>query len=205
MRLNYDERTRQYYDANGRVISLAQIVKIVDRVESEARKAIRSLTRDYNAGRISLTAWEIGMREILKQFSSLSAAIAVGGKDSLKLNHWGKVGAALKKQYRYLSGFERKIKAGKLTSKQINYRSQLYAASIRILFFQLRQTEETKVETPKAVKREGRRLLNSGESCDGCIREASREWVAVETMSAFGSHECGQFCKCEFEFRTISA
>jgi hypothetical protein len=50
---------------------------------------------------------------------------------------------------------------------------------------------------------DARRVLNEAEHCDGCLREASKGWVPIGQLVPLGYEQCGQWCKCDVEYRRV--
>lgn len=115
----------------------AKSSKLVAR-KHELNKTFDELAKNLLDGRITLGMWEEDMRTRLRMYMGGCAVIGKGGDvDNMRPSDWGKVGAQLKKQYRWLHGFSQDIlhKAGEgtLTLKAVQARAHLYAEAGNII------------------------------------------------------------------------
>jgi hypothetical protein len=92
-------------------------------------KSMDTIADQLYRGRITLGMWEEDMRTRLRMYMVGAASIGKGGRDHMTSSDWGKVGAELKKQYRWLHGFAEDIYARRkdVTLDAIRARSHLYA------------------------------------------------------------------------------
>jgi len=91
-------------------------------------ETMEQLAHNLRSGRITLNLFEEEMRTQLRLFHTGCAAIGKGGWAGCTSSDWGKVGAILKEQYRYLHNFAQDIydKAETITEKAIAWRAKLY-------------------------------------------------------------------------------
>lgn len=87
-----------------------------------------ALAKNLYDGRITLGMWEEDMRTRLRLYLTGSAAIGKGDWDAMTSSDWGKVGAQLKKQYRWVHGFSQAIYDNRdtISLKAIQARAHLY-------------------------------------------------------------------------------
>lgn len=87
-----------------------------------------ALAESLRSGRITLGMYEEDMRTRLRQYLGGMAIIGKGGVDNMTPSDWGKVGAELKKQYKWLHGFVKDIYSNRetVTVEAIKARARLY-------------------------------------------------------------------------------
>lgn len=169
----------------------------IDRLRAHFIRQSRSIARQLFNGEISIADFQIALRDLLKESTIISSSIGYGGLEQMTPERWGTVGAYLRKQYAFLNEFGRQIEQGKvIVEAQFTRRAQLYADSLRAIYFR------GEVETAKlAGYRQSRRILNALESCRQCREWAQKGFVELELQPPIGSLICGQFCRCELEYR----
>lgn len=188
--LTFDKSAQRYRAANGQFISRVAVVEARQSIVREVSKQVASLTIQLREGVISIGDWQSAMREALKAGHMLSFGIATGGKRSVTQSEWGRLGARLREQYKYLDRFARAIEQGKPVHLG---RAKLYANAIR----QTHQNQERLSHAAAGFTRL-RRHRTARESCAGCVRDA-REW-AIDEAPPLGQNECYSNCLCYDEF-----
>lgn len=121
----------------GPISDEAKSSKLVAR-KREFNGTVDTLAKSLLDGRITLGMWEEDMRTRLRMYVGGCAVIGKGGDvDLMRPSDWGKVGAQLKKQYRWLHGFSQDIlqraRDGTLTLKAVQARAHLYAEAGNIV------------------------------------------------------------------------
>lgn len=179
--------------STGRYVAWSQVRQQIDKVLDSRSSVMQGLTRDLSNGKISLETWLRSMAQEIKTSHLLASIAANGGIERMTFADYGKVGAQIKKQYKYLRNFGKQIESGdqKLDGRAV-VRSGLYAQSARGEYEQIRRHHHGGEE---------RRVLHARESCNDCISYAARGWQPVGSLPAIGESECGVHCRCTFEFR----
>lgn len=191
--MNYDKKTNRYRDKKGRFVSPEQIRKQIEKVVDVVGRKNRSLTERLNKKQIDLSTWKKEMRQNLKNLHTLSGAVGRGGRKQMSKSDWGKVGAEVRKQYKFLDNFERDIKAGRVSPQMAEYRATLYGRSARSV--------HSKMEMVANEGRMCRRILHASESCAECRSWAGKGFVAVEDQPPIGGLICRSNCRCGIEYK----
>jgi hypothetical protein len=91
-------------------------------------EATDKLSENVRQGRITLGMFEEDMRTRLRKYLGGTAMISKGGVDNMTPSDWGKVGAELKKQYKWLHGFMQAIYENRenVTVAAIKARARMY-------------------------------------------------------------------------------
>lgn len=191
--VQWDAPSRRYRMASsGRFVARSEVVKTVDLIVSDTETYLQKLSRDFTDGRISLSDWQSAFAARLRAGHTLSAAIALGGKENVSVREWGRIGAFMREQYKYLQRFAIQIESG----GKINFgRVNLYARALRNTFLNAERLRMKKGQ-------KARWKLNARESCTGlgsCTEQASRGVQRVINFPLFGTRTCIHNCKCELE------
>lgn len=86
------------------------------------------LSDNLREGRITLNMFEEDFRTRMREYFGGMAMISKGGVDNMTPSDWGKVGAELKKQYKWLHGFSQDIFKNRedISAVAIKARARLY-------------------------------------------------------------------------------
>ena len=178
--------------SEGREEQLILLAALLAWFKAESQKLAEALEGDV----ITLAAWLVGMRLLIKRLHT-SAALIVGEFDNAL------VAARIEEQYGYLDGFAAAIQDGDegedgLSVAAIIARAALYAGAAGATFWMVVQGRETEA-------REVRWNLTPAEHCADCLDLAGRGWMTVEELDGQvpgdGQTICLTNCKCFLEFR----
>lgn len=112
-----------------------EAVKTVERINTTlTENKISNLTDGLLDESLSLSQWQNGMRQALKDGLIQQYLLGIGGKGQLSRLDYGSIGGMLADQLRYLDGFAAEIARGELTPERIRYRAEMYARSTREAF-----------------------------------------------------------------------
>jgi hypothetical protein len=194
----WDPRAARFRDpATGRYISREQVRRGVDDLVRASQNEITRISDDVRAGRITVAEWNEAMRLELKRAHLGSEALLRGGWKQLGPADYGRVGARLKVQYKYLARFSEQLASGKIrTDGAFMARARSYAASARAAFYKslgpmledLGYTEE-------------RNALHPAEHCQQCRDMSALGWVPIGTCVPIGERECRANDKCSMRYR----
>jgi hypothetical protein len=143
---------------------------------------VDKLAEDLYTGNISIGAWEERMKAEIKSLHTATAVIGKGSFEDVSQSDWGRVGAEVKKQYRYLHNFAEYIAENRdtLSLRAIQARSHLYG---------------------NAAKHTAS-LMQAGEFAGGTRRHPGR-FKGLPWIPGDGSTECLINCKCRWELQVI--
>jgi hypothetical protein len=129
-------------------------------------------------GTISLGQWEEDMKSLIRGLHTATAAIGKGGFENVTQSDWGRVGAEVKSQYRFLHGFAEKIAEDRdtISLAAIQARAHLYGNAGRGMA----------------------NVMHAGEFAGGTRRQPGR-FPALPWIPKDGSTECLNNCKCHWE------
>lgn len=194
----WDEKLGRYRDARGRLVAAADVRRALDLVIVQANQNISGLTNQLVKGDLTLAEWQTAMAKQLKIYHTASAALANGGWGQMTKADWGRVGAQLREQYKFLRDFAKDIAAGRtpLDGRAI-MRSQLYTEAMRGTY------ESERRHNYRKRANEERRVLGISDHCGDCIDAEARGWQPIGTLPRIGDSVCGGRCHCTFEYRRV--
>lgn len=184
--------------ASGKFVSESSLRSISDRVMTEyTERRLESLTLKLIDGKLDLQDWQSQFAKVLKDSHIVASTIGRGGRAQMGFSEFGRVGARLREEYRYLNQFAQDIKSGRLTSAQILARAKMYAQGVRTSYWEGRREAFR-----GAGYLEERRRLHPAEHCTSCVQYANLGWKPIGTLPPPGTQsECMHECKCDMEFR----
>jgi hypothetical protein len=124
------------------------------------------------------------MKSEIRALHSADAAIGSGGWENMSQSDWGKVGAAVKSEYRFLHGFAEAVAENRdtISLAAIQARAKMYG------------------EAGKATAVE----MQAGEFAGGTRRQPGR-FRALPWLPRDGSTECRSNCRCRWDLEEIDA
>jgi ferredoxin len=137
------------------------------------------------------------MAREIKSAHLASAALAKGGFAQMAPADYGRVGARLKEQYRFLNRFASQIESGQQgLNGQLPIRSEMYIQAARATYHatERREMEQRGVE-------EERSILGAADHCPDCLQEADKDWQLIGTLIPIGDRICLTRCACVFDYR----
>lgn len=110
----------------GRFIGATEMLGLRDTFLDAQRASAADLAERLIQNDMTVGQWERIMRRDIKTSYIDQYVLAHGGRGTMTQADWGRIGAMVKEQYRYLDGFAQAIADGNLTEGQIRMRSQMY-------------------------------------------------------------------------------
>ncbi len=180
-----------------------QIEGDLERLQADYRAKFRSLAEELVAGRISHSEFRRQMGKQVKSLQTQAAILGAGGQGNMTDTQRRLLDRSVRDQLAYLDGFHRDIRqlinAGKPLSGNTVSRAGSYAAAATVTADQARRqsmADEAAQDDPNLWEV---RLLGIAEHCNDCVAYANRP-APVGTLPPLGDSECGQHCKCRFEY-----
>lgn len=192
--LFWNPRQARYQDARGRIVSRDTVLSLVgERIEGGI-----DTTLDYLAavtrGGAPVDAWQTAMETELKRSFLQNYAAGKGGWEALTQADYGRMGARLREQYKYLRNFAQELASGTLTEREIQRRMAMYERAARTAFY-----DGSRSAAKVAGKTKKRRILNPAEHCEECVGYAERGEVPIDDPMpppGIGS-SCLSNCACD--------
>jgi hypothetical protein len=200
MPLQFDPSSHRYRDTEtGRFVRVAEVTKLIDLEVARTEVRMKGHARLLIQGKIDVAEFQGRMATTLKETHLRLAFIGAGGDKQMSPRHYGKVGAQLKKQYKFLAGFGQDLADGKLTPEQAISRAASYGKSARTSFFEAEFTSRGNVGFY------GKRLLDpQAKHCASCIGFQRLQWTMIENITPPGVNcQCGGRCRCQIIFRKL--
>jgi hypothetical protein len=126
----WSESARRYRNPRtGQFIGQTQMLALRDTYVAAQEQSAANLAQRVVQGDMPLESWHGMMRADVKDSFISQYVLGHGGRGSMTQADWGRVGAVLKAQYRYLDGFAQAIADGQLSEAQIANRAAMYHGS----------------------------------------------------------------------------
>lgn len=175
----------------------------LERLRADYRARFRGLAEDLAGGKISHSEFRRQMGKQIKNLQTQAAILGAGGQGNMTDTQRRLLDRSVKDQLAYLDGFHRDIRqainSGKPLPAKTVSRAGSYAAAASVTADQARrQSMADEVVADDADLWEVR-VLGVAEHCNDCVEYAGRP-APVGTLPPIGDSECGQYCKCRFEY-----
>lgn len=195
----FDPAVGAYRDPRGHPRSYRSIRDAFDLRVTDAGAAMRGLAADFNAGTITLDEFERRMRAEIKRLHVQGRVLGAGGKAATTKSDYGKAGAVIKKEYRYLRGFVGDIESGRHTAAGIENRAGKYAGSNAIEQF---EQGRRGVMTRAGYTEMRFAGPDDAGTCATCQQRLARGWVPIDDGDmTIGDSECRNACRHSVEYR----
>jgi len=190
--------------STGRFTSRRDITNLLDTQVRGAEARLGELTTAYHEGRMTGVTFLEQFSTELRRAHSQNAALAAGGWDRMGPAEWGRVGGHLKAEYARAVEFAGAIERGEVTLPQALARSNMYAGSARVEFWEAQQANRPQAEIGMATIE--RRILGVAEHCNDCLGYYDRGWCMAGELPPPGVNSiCRSNCKCVMLDRQVPA
>lgn len=196
----WDAHARRYRDTDtGRFLSRDVMLDYVTRSLDATGIVTDQLARLVGDGTINARDWALVMRQETKNEYLRQYILGRGGRDQMDHRDWGRIGAMVKEQYKYLQGFAGDVASGNLTPEQIAARSRMYINSAVEGYEKARARNADDL----GMNEESWHLQEDAEHCDDCVMYAGQGWQPIGTFPepGDGSTQCLTNCKCWKSYR----
>ena len=170
----YNAKSKRYHNTqDGRFIGLTQMAALRSEYIAHEKRAAADLASDLFSGKINLTEWQVGMREVIRRNFVTEYELAKGGRKRMTQRDWGILGQRIRGQYEYLQGFAKDLQRGRYTEAQagvVARRAGLYVDAANVAFEQ--------------GKAEGYQLVlpaHPGDGTSECLSSCRCYWQIKET------------------------
>lgn len=194
---SYDPISGRYRAENGRFMSKRAVEALVTSRIDRLGVQLRKFTRMLSDGNITLDQWQQSVRQALKAGHVQAAIIGNGGRANMTAADWGKVGARLSQEYKFLEGFARDLLAQKVSTPMALARVGMYAEAVRGSYWQGEEIRQEK----QGYSLMQRTLDPEAKHCDDCIRYARAGIVPLGNLPLPGSRcACRSRCRCSVRY-----
>jgi hypothetical protein len=202
---DFDVRSHHYFTESGRRRTRAEVRGFIDQLTDKVKRQAKRLAVMAHNGTITQAEFEASMRTLLRSGHVIAASVGRGGRVRMTAKDWGRVGAKIKWQYKFLAKFARKIGTDAISGAASSNRVQLYADALHISYYRAFYSEMAESPKDKPIGKDGKELMvklmqNSKEGCEDCEADAAMGWMRLDEMGLLGTRICGDFCKCDLVF-----
>lgn len=194
----WSKKAARYRDPiTGRFITRRQVRGWVDKLVQQAQRRLTESADAMRRGDISVGEWQKAMRAEIKQTQLSVEALVRGGWSQMTQRDFGRVGARVREQFKYLDKFTRDLQNNRqATDGRFIQRAKSYAAAARVNFHES-QTDQLS----ELGYSEERNVLHAAEHCADCLDQAALGWVPIGTLTPIGSRQCRVNDRCSVEYR----
>ena len=188
----FDPVTRKYIDDYGRVLTEADIRKLISHFIDVEREHVVQQAERVATGELSESAFFDFMVEKIHTWHQVTGLIAYGGESQMDEERWARIDKRIASELEYLDGF--KQEAGDMDS--IAGRAGMYADAAYGTY----ANNVTERELDMGVQM-GRRVCEEDTaSCDECVEAASTYFSDLSEVAEIGSLQCLSNCRCYIEY-----
>jgi hypothetical protein len=127
----FDAQTGRYQDAEGNVLSDADVRALLGRfLETQSARAA-AVTESLIEGSLAVGEWEAEMRSLIKDTFGASYLLGRGGRNMMEFGDWGRLGAMTRRQYTFLNAFASDVASGSQSRARALQRANLYPLAAR--------------------------------------------------------------------------
>jgi len=199
-KFSWDKQAQRYRLPSGRFVKETAVKQATFRVIRNSQAEMQRLTAQLNRGELTIDNWRARFASELKNLHVSGAMAGGGGMANMTQSDYGRVGQEMRFQYGRLDRFTAAIKAGELTDKQIEARTNLYVASLSKTFEASRRAKAAEV-----MQEEKNVLGKTDAHCGVCIEQTKRGWTPIGYLVPIGARTCLSLCKCRYVFRKTPA
>jgi hypothetical protein len=192
----YNNTAQRWYNtATGQFVSEQAVTDEMRVHQTATYSTLDNLTRQLYSGGITLEQWQIGVTGELRDAHLAQAMYAVGGRNNMGFDNFGRVGGTLADEYRYLANFANDIASGNVSEATALARIRQYGNSTQQSYWR-----EYSNATPNNQKITWK--LNPAEHCSGCLDLAAGSPYTSATLPTYpgaGATPCRGNCNCILE------
>jgi hypothetical protein len=126
-----DDLKRYRNTKTGRFIGISQMQDLRAEYMEQQKTFINNRITEYmnNPSRSSVKALNKELRNIIKETYIDMYAMGAGGRNGMSQRDWGRIGAMVKEQYKYLDNLIDQAAKGQISAAQANARLKMYINS----------------------------------------------------------------------------
>jgi hypothetical protein len=197
MAFQFNQRRQRYETESGRAIPSTKVREWIDGAVDKTKSTIVGFAERYAKGQASLPEFITEAKQELKAMHNALGMVAVGGKESFTAQHRGRLGSAIREQYKYFDRLALQLESGEQKSDgSLLSRVSMYADAGIGTYERLRKASHV-----DAGFTQEKNILGGNNSCAECPEETSKGWQAIGTLKAIGSRECLTRCRCHFDYK----
>lgn len=184
---------------NGRFVSADVVRDELDSYLASSNDPIQALSTQLREGQVNIADWQTSMKREIKNAHLNSIAESVGGYENMTQEHYGRAGAYIKEQYKFLREFATQIENG--TQKldgSLTRRMDLYIKAGRESYYKSIQAQLTGDVTHIGS------ILNPADHCADCVG-LDGKWFVIGDGGyiLIGNRICNKNCQCSERYGMV--
>lgn len=187
----------RYQDARGRIVSRDAVLNLVEQRIAGGIDTTLDYLAAVTQGGAPVDAWQTAMETELKRSFLQNYAAGRGGWETFTQADYGRIGARLREQYKYLRNFAQELASGTLSESEIQRRMAMYERAARTAFY-----DGSRSAAKAGGRTQEKRIVSAVENCEDCLRYEAMGWQPIGTLPSPGqSSVCLSNCQCDMDFR----
>lgn len=197
-------RGGRYRDlATGRLVGASVVRRALDETLDSAEAVTTRLAEALRQREVSVADWYAAMQRHVKQVHLHAVALERGGWANMRPADYGRAGALIREQYRYLRRFAEQIVSGRQRlDGSLAARAGLYTKAGRESFYRSKRAHlnDGGGEPVTHV----RSLRHPGDSCRECV-DLDRVWHRLDDprYRLPGQRLCSKNCRCDEQYGVL--
>lgn len=183
----WDDNSKRYRNSDtGQYIGVRGMEELRDQFVDRQKSITDALAEQLRRNEITLSQWEKGMRQTIKDTYIDMYSVGAGGRNALSQKDWGRIGAMVKEQYGvngYLKGFYNDIASGNLSEGQIAARSRMYINSANEALW-----KGITNELPTKPGQNYPLPFYPGDGSTECLTNCKCQWDIVQTDNGYDAY-----------------
>lgn len=194
-KFKYDKANAQYLYGNGKAVSNATMNTWARGAIENAKASLTVDTQKLVDRKVSINAWANTMRDHIRGGHRMMAKLAYG--PNLSAKQAGRLGAIVKKQYKFLNNFVAGLKNKSIArdASAIN-RANLYLQSLWLTY----QNELNRAKKEAGFTLAANNLDEEAANCIECPELTDKGYISIDDMPLIGFRACQLGCKCSIEY-----
>lgn len=195
----WDEDSWRFADKGGNFLTRAQLADYLERSIAESANVLHGLASRYLGGALTRDEFIGLVRAELKGEYIRQYLLGIGGRNQMTFSDWGRIGASLKEQYKYLNEFAKTLVDKGFSEAQLRNYLGMYVNSSREAF----EKAFGKNASRWGADEELWILSGVTVSCDDCIDFSEQGWQEIGYFPepGAGRTSCKTNCHCSKSYR----
>lgn len=125
----WDDSAQRYRGSDGRFVGVRQMQELREVFMNQQKLTLADMALRFDRKEITLDQFRNAAKLIIKDTYIDLYAMGAGGRNNLSQRDWGRIGAMLKEQWKYLRAMFLDIGTGKISAQQAAARFAMYINS----------------------------------------------------------------------------
>lgn len=196
----WDANTARYRNERGSFVSTNAVIDQTNQRIDDGAQRLENFLSAIAGGRGNVNDLQDAVITELKNQHIQAAMLGRGGRDAMTQADYGRLGATLRQEYKFMRRFIEQAANGELSEAQIKNRLKMYSSGV----WKSQQAGERSAHKAAGYTHKRRVLDPSAETCGDCEEYARIGWVPIDDKSLPDPGKgsiCKSNCRCHWEFK----